>query len=75
MDSEERLVPDMDSDSIMNSYKFVLACRLYNKALSSQRYIVNVISEYLQKHSLSQFVKSIPKEGEAGQKSNADIFF
>lgn len=61
----------------MNSYNFILACRLYNKALSSQRYIINVINDYLSHHSLTQFVKSIPKEGETSQdgKSKADIFF
>ena len=61
----------------MNSYNFILACRLYNKALSSQRYIINVINDYLQHHSLTQFVKSIPKESETSQdgKSKADIFF
>lgn len=65
-------------DQEVNSYKFILACRLYNKALSSQRYIINVINDYLLHHSLTQFVKSIPGDTETiNQKgrSKADIFF
>ena len=75
MDSDDKIGGDHDQEQIMNSYKFILACRLYNKALSSQRYIINVIGDYLQKHSLSQFVRSIPKEKQTGQVSDADIFF
>lgn len=59
----------------MFSYKFILACRLYNKALCSQRYIINVISDYLHNHSLSQFVKSIPEDEQSNSESKADIFF
>lgn len=68
---------DQEQESIMNSYKFILACRLYNKALTSQRYIINVINDYLSHHSLTQFVKSIPREHNASEdgKSKAEIFF
>lgn len=64
----------------MDSYNFVLACRLYNKALNCQRYIINVTNDYFQNHSLSQFVKSIPLDKEAKEikdekASNADVFF
>jgi len=42
------------------SNSFVKACRLYNKGLSCQKYILKIITEYLPNHSLATFVKEIP---------------
>lgn len=45
-----------DKDSIM----FVHACRLYNKGLCCQKYLIKMINEYIKHYSLSTFVKKIP---------------
>jgi len=47
--------------------QFVRACRLYNKGLSCQKYMLKLIKEYIPNYSLSTFVKKIPDKALQGK--------
>jgi hypothetical protein len=51
------------------SNEFVRACRLYNRGLSCQKYILKLIKEYVPNYSLSAFVKEIPDLSKAKEKA------
>jgi len=41
-----------------------MSCRQYNIGLAHRIHLKKLLNEYLPKHSLSQFVKKVPKEND-----------
>ena len=44
------------------SNEFVKACRLYNKGLCCQKWIMKLIHDHVPNYSLASFVKEIPDQ-------------